>query len=92
MSRSPLAICGDKAYDTNAILSRCDALGVEAAIPSKSNRSCKRALDVQKYKRRNLVERLFQRLKQARRVCFRFDKKAHAFLSWIWLFAALDWL
>ena len=92
LRRSPRAICADKAYDIKPILSKCVELGLEVVIPNRSNRVDKREIDVEKYRQRNKVERLFQRLKQARRVCFRFDKKASAFLSWIWIFAALDWL
>ena len=92
LRRSPSAICADKAYDIKPVLETCEKAGVEIVIPNRSNRLDKRDFDAEKYRQRNKVERLFQRLKQARRLCFRFDKKALAFLSWIWIFASLDWL
>ena len=92
LRRGPMAVCADKAYDINPVLEKCAARCVEIVIPNRSNRVIKRSVDPEKYRERNKVERLFQRLKQARRVCFRYDKKASAFMSWIWIFAALEWL
>jgi putative transposase len=41
------------------------------------------------YKRRNLIERLFSRLKDWRRIATRYDKLARNFLATVYLAAAI---
>ena len=53
--------------------------GHEPIVPPKSNRKDPWEYDKEKYKRRNVVERLFRRLKEFRRVCTRYDKTDIAF-------------
>jgi transposase len=55
--------------------------GIEAVIPPRRNRLKQRDYDRQIYKHRNLVERMFNRLKQYRRVATRYEKLARNFLS-----------
>ena len=74
-------VCADKAYDTDEIVEICEGSGAEAVIPSKANRTVQRSHDVDKYKRRNVVERFFRRLKEHRRLCLRTDKLAPTFMS-----------
>lgn len=57
---APLA---DKGYDADAIRDEIEAAGVEAVIPAKSNRRVPAPHDRTKYRWRNLVERLFNKLK-----------------------------
>ncbi len=47
----------------------------------KSNRTSPRPLDREIYRMRNLVERLFGKIKEFRRVATRYDKTARNFLS-----------
>ena len=63
---SPEAVIGDKGYDADALVAYIHALGAEAVIPPRSNRTEHRAYDRHVYKDRNLVERFFNRLKQFR--------------------------
>ena len=49
----------------------------------------KRRYNRQKYKRRNLIERLVNRLKHYRRVATRYEKTARNFLAFVHLAAAL---
>ena len=58
----------DKAYDSNAIRAKLDAKGIEPVIPPKANRLEIIVYDKAQYKQRNKVERLFNKLKQFRRV------------------------
>ena len=55
--------------------------GKEAVIPPRSNRLKPAGYDKEKYKGRNKVERLFNRLKGYRGVATRYDKLAAMFLG-----------
>jgi len=56
---------------------------MQAVIPPKSNRKEQREYDAHLYKERNLVERLFNKLKHYRRIASRYDKTAVSFLSFV---------
>ena len=62
------AVLGDKAYDANALLEYLAQHNIQAVIPPKANRVEQRECHRHMYKDRNLVERLFARLKQFRRI------------------------
>ena len=83
---------GAKAYDSNKMRPVLAKEGAEAVIPSKANRKIPIGHDQDKYKRRNLVERLWRRMKEHRRLCLRSDKLGRVFMSWVWLFGIKDWL
>jgi len=61
-------------YDADAIREEIEAAGIEAVIPAKVNRRRPVPHDRAKYKWRNLIERLFNKLKNWRRVATRYDK------------------
>ena len=61
-------------------------------LPPKANRKNPPAYDFQAYKDRNRIERMFNRLKQFRRVATRYDKTARNFLAAIHLAAVAIWL
>ena len=75
------AVGADRAYDSDTIRAMIAAAGKEAVIPPRSNRTKPPAYDKQKYKGRNKVERLFNRLKGYRGVATRYDKLAAMFLG-----------
>ena len=56
----------DKGYDADAIRAEIAAAGVEAVIPTKSDRRIPIPHDREKYRWRNLVERMFSKLKNWR--------------------------
>jgi len=85
-------VTADKAYDIDAMLRRIHAIGAQAVIPSKANRVEPRVLDAAHYKSRNLIERLFCRLKQFRRFATRYDKLSERFGSFVLLAAIFVWL
>ena len=65
--------------------------GSRPAIPTKSNEAavtCPEWI----YTNRNMVERLWARLKEWRAVATRYEKTASSFLGVLNLAAALDWL
>ncbi|MGL4824691.1 MAG: IS5 family transposase [Alphaproteobacteria bacterium] len=75
------ALLGDKGYDANYVV---EALGkAEAVIPPRSMQKSLRTYDKDLYKERNLVERMFNKIKHFRRVATRYDKLAIAFLSFV---------
>ncbi|RUR00338.1 transposase, partial [Legionella septentrionalis] len=51
-----------------------------------------REYDKDIYKERNLIERMFNKLKHFRRVATRYDKLAQSFLSFIYIAATALWL
>jgi transposase len=61
----------------------------EAVIPPLKNRVVQRRYNRRKYKRRNLIERLVNRLKHYRRVATRYEKTARNFLAFAQLASAL---
>ncbi len=75
------AVGADRAYDSDAIRALIAAAGKEAVIPPRSNRVKPADYDKEKYKGRNQVERLFNRLKGYRGVATRYDKLAAMFLG-----------
>ena len=74
-------LIADKGYDTNAIRAAIAAQGAQAVIPSTASRRPQLPHDRSVYPDRNLVERLWCRLKDWRRVATRYDKLAANFLS-----------
>lgn len=80
---------GDKAYDANDLRTMLDRRGTAAVIPSKACRKVALPFDAQTYKRRNVIERMFGRLKDYRRIATRYDKLAQNFLASLCLAAVL---
>ncbi len=85
-------LLADKGYDADYVIEASQAMGAVAVIPPKSNRKIQRDYDRDLYKERNLIERMFNKLKQFRRIATRYDKRASSFLSFIHLAATLIWL
>ena len=83
------ALAGDKAYDSDAIRKKLAERKIEAVIPSLACRKEPIEYDVAKYRQRNKVERVVNRLKQFRRVATRYDKLAATFLAFVHLSSAL---
>jgi transposase len=79
----------DKSYDSDAIRSDLKQRGIGPVIPPRSNRAGAIPYDKTKDRGRNAVERLFNRLKQFRRVATRYGKLDLTFLAFIHLTAAL---
>ena len=88
----PQAVLADKGYDADYLIEQIQSQGAIAVIPSKKNRRQQRDYDSFLYKERNQVERLFNKLKNFRRVATRYDKLDVAFLGFIYLAAIFLWL
>lgn len=62
---------------------------MKPVIPSRTNRRTPRALDTLAYTRRNVIERLFGRIKAFRRIATRYDKTAASYSAWLAFVATL---
>jgi transposase len=85
----PRRLLGDKAYDTDAFRALLAVRQIEAVIPSSARRTRACPLNRIAYRRRNLIERMFCRLKDWRRIATRYDRLADNFLSAIALVATI---
>ena len=87
----PEAIVGDRAYSSHA--ARCDLRrrGIQPIIPQKRNERPAYLLDWSRYRERNRIERLVNRLKQYRRIATRYDKTAVSYAAFVALAALRMW-
>ncbi len=88
----PRLMLADKGYDGNEVRQSLLVRGILPVIPPRSNRREPVACDFQSYKDRNRIERMFNRMKQFRRIATRYDKTAKSFLAFLNLAAAKIWL
>jgi transposase len=82
----------DKGYDGEDVRSSLLMHGILPVILPKANRKELIACDFKAYKDRNRIERMFNRLKQFRRITTRYDKTALSFTGFLCLAAAKLWL
>ena len=82
----------DRAYESDETRALAIANGYDPVVPPKKNRKIPWEYDKEKYKRRNVVERLFRRLKEFRKVCTRYDKTDVMFLAFIQFAFIAIWL
>ena len=78
----------DKGYDADRIRARLALDGITAVIPPISSRCARLPYDKELYRRRNRIERFFNKLKQFRRLATRYDKLAKTFFAAVHLVAA----
>ena len=86
------AFLADRGYDADAIREEIAAAGVEAVIPAKANRRAPAPHNRAKYRWRNLIERLFNKLKNWRRVATRYDKTKESYLGFVALASIKLWI
>ena len=91
MIAPPDMLLADRAYDANRLRFWLDEQGAVAVIPSTASRRAPIPHDTTRYRARNLIERMFCRLKDFRRIATRYDKRADNFLSAICIAAAISW-
>jgi transposase len=85
-------VLADKGYDSDAFVEAIKGSGAVAVIPPRSNRKTPRDYDKEIYKERNLVERLFQKLKEYRRVATRYERLVINYMTMLSLACVLIWL
>ena len=88
----PKRLIADKAYDVDSLRQWLKARRITAVIPSTATRTVPYPLNRTAYRRRNLIERLFCRLKNWRRLATRYDRLARNYLAALALVAvASEW-
>lgn len=86
------AFVADKAYDADSLIESLYEKNIEPVIPSRKNRTEGRDLDHALYKARNLIERLFRRLKEFCRVATRYKKLDRHFAAIVMIACVCVWL
>jgi len=90
---APRECLADAAYDSDAFRTLLTQRGCLPVIPNNPTRKRHHPFDRQAYRRRNLVERCFSRLKDWRRIATRYDKLATNFAAAVAIAAAvIYWL
>ncbi|MDQ0467716.1 transposase [Labrys wisconsinensis] len=84
-------LIADMAYDALKLRQELAFRGTASVIPTNPTRKHKWSIDLETYKERNLIERMFCRLKDFRRIATRYDKLARNFASAIALAAVVIW-
>lgn len=69
-------VIADKGYDSDLFIVAIESGEAIAVIPPRRNRTTARAYDEHLYRERNLVERVFQKLKHYRRIATRYERLA----------------
>ena len=86
-------LIADKGYDSDRLREALAERGIKSCIPGRANRKEPIVYDTELYKSRNLIERLFGRLKDCRRIAIWYDRCAHTFFSAICIAATVSfWL
>ena len=88
---NPDRLLGDKGYDSDDIRNDLADRGIKPVIPPRSNRKTPIEYDREAYKRRNLIERCVNRLKQFRRIATRYEKTAQPISRCQYIAAARLW-
>jgi transposase len=84
-------LVADKGYDSQALREWLNERGTQVVIPPRRNRKTQYDYDSTIYKQRNVIERMFCRLKDWRRLATRFDRNLKNFTGAIALAAAVIW-
>ncbi|MFF5056565.1 transposase [Micromonospora sp. NPDC000663] len=103
LGSGPDHVIADKGYSSKAIRAGLRRRGIGHTIPERADQRANRyrrgsrggrppVFDKQLYKRRNVVERCFNRLTQCRSVATRYDKTATSYQATVAIAALLQWL
>jgi transposase len=85
-------VLADKAYDADWIRDLIEDQGCTPHIPPRRNRYDGITYSKTKYKKRNLIERCFNKLKQFRHIATRYDRSPLNYLAMIKLASTRLWL
>lgn len=77
----PKRLLADKAYDADKLRNWLKTKPIKAIIPSSAARRTPYPLDRQAYERRNVIERMFGKLKNWRRIATRYHRYAKNYLA-----------
>lgn len=87
----PRHLIADRAYDARSLRDWLTQRGTQPVIPPNPTRKHPHSYEADLYKQRNLIERMFCRLKDFRRIATRYDKRADIYLSAILIAAVVTW-
>jgi transposase len=85
-------LLADRAYDSNALRETLAARGARANVRAMPQRLTPPAFSKRLYRKRNLVERFFNKLKQFRAVATRYDKRDDNYLACVKLASVRIWM
>ena len=85
-------LLADAAYDSNALHERLAAHGARANVKPMPNRLKPPRFDKRLYRKRNLVERFFNKLKHFRAVATRYDKRDDNYFATVKLASIRIWM
>lgn len=84
-------LVADKGYDSQALREWLAERGTQAVIPPRRNRKIQYDYDKAIYRQRNVVERLFCRIEDWRRIATRFDRNIKNFMAAMAIAATVIW-
>ena len=82
-------VLADRAFSSEKIRDYIEKAGGKVCIPDKVNFKIQHDFDEKLYKKRNIIERFFQRIKNFRHIATRYDKLADCFLNFVYLAASV---
>ena len=86
-------LLADKAYDADSFRNWLKRRKIKAVISSTATRRTSYPIDQKTYRRRNVIERMFCKLKNWRRIATRYDRHAQNYLSRLALAAIMcQWI
>jgi transposase len=83
------ALIADKAFDSNWIIGELNERGAKIVVSQHPRRANPIPIDAEMYKWRHLIENLFCKLKEFKRIALRSDKTDQSFAAMIYACAAL---
>ena len=89
---TPSVLLADRGYDSDSIRRSMESRDVLSVIPMRKSLKMRVGVDRSLYQRRDLVERCFNKLKNARRVATRYDKTAGSFLGFVDITSIRLWI
>jgi transposase len=87
-----MVFVGDKGFDSDELRQLIENNGGLACIPPRSTRTSHRWCDPEFYRKRNLVENIFQRIKYWRRVAPPYEKPASTFFAFSTVAFSIDYI
>lgn len=88
----PEFLLADRAYSGQKARNSCLRRRITLVVPPKKDHKKPHPYDKERYRKRNQVERLMNRLKRARRIATRFEKRARYFTAMVTLACVMAWL
>jgi transposase len=83
---------GDTGDSSGKVRRYLQRRGLKAVMARRSNEPQQKHVDQERYRERNRVGQLINRLKQYRRVATRYEKRAVNYLAMVTIAAILIWL